>query len=370
MGPFRVSRDAWIKLSQAVRAAQLSPRFCDQNTVVLPFFERTPVKRTRTAIAFAAAAACAAAVVAQPVQAQGAGAFPVRAVRTIVAFPVGSSPDLVARAVGEEVTKMWGQPVIVENRAGAGAIIGTDTVAKAAPDGYTIYMATLGALALNPHLYKKLPYDPVRDFAGITYVAENPFAVAVHPSLPVKSVSELIAHAKANPGKLNYGSGASFAQLVGEAFKIRTGTQITHVPYKGVQPAITEFLAGQVQLIFADLPSVLPFHKSGKARILGVTGGRRSSVAPDIPTIAEAGVPEYDYATWYAYVAPAATPRPVIERLNADLSRALNLPDVRRRLGNLGLEVRPSSPDAVNQLIKSEITKWATVVKAAGIEAQ
>ena len=298
-----------------------------------------------------------------------ASAFPSKSVRIVVAFPVGSSPDLVARAVGDELAKIWNHPVVVDNRAGAGAIIGTDAVAKAAPDGHTIYLATLGALALNPHLYKKLPYDPVQDFQGITYVAENPFALAVHPSVQANTIAEFVALSKAS-GKLNYGSGASFAQLTGEAFKNRTGAVITHVPYKGVQQAVTDFLGGQVQIIFADLPSILPFHKSGKARILGLTGARRSGIAPEIAAIAESGYPGYDYSTWYAFVAPSATQRPVIEKLNADTVGVLNRADIRKRLEALGLDVRPSKPDDVNQLVKAEIQKWGQVVKAAGIEPQ
>ena len=296
--------------------------------------------------------------------------FPAHSVKILVAFPVGSSPDIVARALGDDLAKSWGQPVIVENRAGAGAIIGTEAAAKAAPDGHTIYLATLGALALNPHLYRKLPYDSARDFAGIVFVAENPFALAVHPGVKVNSVAELVALAKAHPGKLNYASGASFAQLLGEAFKHRTGTDIAHIPYKGVQPAIAEFMSGRVEITFADLPSILPQHKSGKARILGVTGARRSAVAPDIPTVAEQGIAGFDYATWYAFVAPAATPRAIVEKLNADIVRALGVDATRQRLAGLGLDVRPSTPAYVDELVKSEIVKWGRVVKDAGIKPE
>ena len=318
----------------------------------------------RSVAALALASGCVSA------QAQPAETFPSRAVKIIVGFPVGSSPDIVARAVGDDLSKSWGHPVIIDNRAGAGAIIATDAVAKAAPDGYTIYLATLGALALNPHLYKQLPYDPVHDFAGVTFVAENPFALAVHPSVKANSVAELVALAKANPGKLNYASGASFAQLLGEAFKHRTGVDIVNVPYKGIQPAITEFLAGRVEITFADLPSILPQHKSGKARILGVTGAHRSGLAPEIPTIAEQGVSGYDFSTWYAFVAPAATPRAVIEKLNADIVRSLNKPEIKARLLRLGLDVRPSKPEYVDELIKTEVDKWGRIVKEAKIEPQ
>ena len=302
--------------------------------------------------------------------AQQGGTFPDRAVKIIVAFPVGSSPDIVARAVGDELSRSWGQPVIVDNRAGAGAILGTKAAASAAPDGYTVYLATLGALALNPHLYQKLPYDSARDFSGVTFVAENPFALAVHPGVKATSIADLIALAKANPGKLNYASGASFAQLLGEAFKHRTATDMVHVPYKGIQPAITEFLSGRVDIIFADLPSILPQHLSGKARILGITGARRSQIAPDLPTIAEQGVAGYDNPTWYAFVAPAATPRAIIAKLNVDIARTLDKDEIRQRLLRLGLDARPSKPEYVDAHVRSEIEKWGRIVKDAGIAPQ
>ena len=296
--------------------------------------------------------------------------FPDRPVRMIVGFPVGSSPDVVARLLGEELAKGWRQPVVVENRPGAGAILGSETAAKAAPDGQTIYIATLGALALNPHLYRKLSYDPSRDFAGITFIAENPFALAVHPSVPAKSVPELIAYAKANPGKLNFGSGASFAQLLGAAFNKRAGTDIVNVPYRGVQQAVTDFLAGQVQLLFADLPSILPQHKAGKARIIGITGSRRSPIAPEMPTLQEAGLAGMDLPTWYAAVAPAGTPQPVVAKLNADFGRVLALPEVRKKLEAIGLDPRPSTPAYVDELVRAEIVKWGGLVKDAGIQPE
>ncbi|CAM9925598.1 unnamed protein product [Phaeothamnion confervicola] len=296
--------------------------------------------------------------------------FPERSVKLVVGFPVGSSPDLIARMLGEELSKGWKQPVVVDNRPGAGAILGSDSVAKSAPDGYTVYIATLGALALNPHLYRKLPYDPVKDFAGITFLAENPFALAVHPSVPVKTVPELLAYAKANPGKLNFGSGASFAQLLGAAFNKRAGTDIVNISYRGVQQAVTDFVAGQVQLLFADLPAILPQHKAGKARILAITGSRRSPVAPDMPTLQEAGIAGMDLPTWYAAVAPAGTPQPVLAKLNADIARAMGLPDVKRKLEALGLDARPSTPSYVDDLTKAEILKWGAIVREAGIQPE
>lgn len=300
--------------------------------------------------------------------AQSTGPFPARPVKFIVGFPVGSSPDIVARAVGDDVSRAWNQAVIVENRAGADAILASEAAAKAAPDGYTLYLATLGALGLNPHLFERLPYDPVRDFTGVVFVVENPFAVAVQTGLPTRSVAELVAHSRANAGKLSYGSAGSFGQMLGEAFKRRSGADITLVPYKGVQQAVTDFIGGQVQLVFADLPSILPQHRAGSARILAVTTAARSSIATDIPTMIESGFQGFDYATWYAFVAPAQTPRPVIDRLNTDITRTLGKPDIRQRLLALGLEPKPGSADAVTQLIKSEIAKWEPVVRGSGIQ--
>jgi tripartite-type tricarboxylate transporter receptor subunit TctC len=296
--------------------------------------------------------------------------FPDHTVKLVVGFPVGSSPDVVARMLGEELARGWKQPVVVDNRPGAGAILGSDSVAKAPPDGYTIYVATLGALALNPHLYKKLPYDPVKDFSGITFLAENPFALAVNPTVPVKSVPELVAYAKANPGKLNFGSGASFAQLLGAAFNKRAGTEIVNVPYRGVQQAVTDFLAGQVQLLFADLPAILPQHKAGKARILAITGSRRSPIAADTPTLQELGLAGMDLPTWYAAVAPAGTPQPVLAKLNSDIARVLAMPDVKKKLEAIGLDPRPSTPAYVDDLTKAEIVKWGLLVKEAGIQPE
>jgi len=299
-----------------------------------------------------------------------AQAFPAKPVRIVVGFPSGSLLDVIARAIGEELRKGWGQAVLVENKPGADSIIAADSVAKAAPDGYTLFLGTLGALGLNPHLYQTLPYDPARDFAGVTFVADSPFALAVNPDLPVKTVQELIALAKASPGKLNYASGASFAQMLGEAFKQRTGTDIALIPYKGVQPAVTDLISGRVQVIFADVPSIVPAYKGGKARIIAVSGSRRSPLVPEAPTIAEAGVSGYEYSTWYAFVAPAGTPKEVIEKLNAAIAGVMNSAEMKRCVTYSGLEARASRPEYVTQLIKDEIVRWGPIVKAAGIKQQ
>ncbi len=297
-------------------------------------------------------------------------AFPNHPVRIVVGFPSGSLLDVIARAMGEELRKVWGQAVLVDNKPGADSIIAADAVAKAAPDGHTLFLGTLGALGLNPHLYQTLPYDPSKDFTGVSFVADSPFALAVTPDLPVKNVAELIALAKASPGKLNYASGASFAQMLGEAFKRRTETDITLIPYKGVQPAITDLVSGRVQIVFADVPSIIPAYKGGKARVLAVSGTRRSPLVPEAPTIAEAGVAGYEYATWYAFVAPAATPRDLVDKLNAAIVAVMAAPEMRQRMLGLGLEGRSSRPEYVTQLIKDEIVRWGPIVKAAGIKQQ
>jgi len=296
--------------------------------------------------------------------------YPSKPVHVVVGFPNASLLDILARAMGDELRKSWSQPVVVENRPGADSIIAADAVAKAAPDGHTLFLATLGALGLNPHLYRKLPYDPARDFAGVSFVAESAFGLGVHPELKANTVPELIALAKASPGQLNYASGASFAQMVGEAFKRRAGVDLLHVPYKGVQPAVTETVAGRAQVIFADIPSLVPSYKGGKIRLIGVTGSRRSVIVPEVPTIAESGVAGYDYATWYAFVAPAATPKDVVAKLNADIVAVLNSATMKKRFLDLGLEPRPSTPEHVNQLIPAEIARWEPIVRGAGIQPQ
>jgi tripartite-type tricarboxylate transporter receptor subunit TctC len=296
--------------------------------------------------------------------------FPNHSVRIVVGFPSGSLLDVLARAIGDELRKPWGQAVVVENRAGADSIIASETVAKSPADGHTLFLATLGALGLNPHLYRKLPYDPANDFAGVSFVADSPFGLGVNVDLPVKNVQELIAMAKASPGKLNYASGASFAQMVGEAFKRTAAVDIAHIPYKGVQPAVTDLIAGRAQVIFGDVPSLMPSYKGGKMRLIGVTGNRRSVIAPEVPTIAESGLSGYDYATWYAFVAPAGTPKPLLEKLSADITATLNGNEMKQRFLSLGLEPRPSRPEVVDQLIRSEITRWGPVVRGAGIQAQ
>jgi tripartite-type tricarboxylate transporter receptor subunit TctC len=296
--------------------------------------------------------------------------YPSKPIKLIVPFPAGGTTDLVARTVGQEMTKTWGQQVVVENRPGAGGNIGSEAAAKSPADGYTLLMGTVGTHGINPSLYKKLPYDAVKDFAPITLATSGPNILVVHPSLPAKSVKELIAYAKANPGKLNFassGNGTSI-HLCGELFKTKTGVQMTHVPYKGSAPALTDLIGGQVQLMFDNMPSAWPHVKTGKLRALAVTTAKRSQTAPDLPTIAESGVPGFDATSWFGLLAPAGTPKEIVTKLNKEAVRILKMPEVKERLLAQGAEPVGNSPEQFAAHIKAEIEKWRKVVEASGAQ--
>ena len=302
-----------------------------------------------------------------PASAQ-APAYPTKPVRIVVPFPAGGATDILARAVAQKLTETWGQAFVVDNRPGAGGNIGSELVAKAAPDGYTLEMGTVGTHAINASLYAKMPYDHVKDFAPIILVAGVPNVLVVNPAVPVNSVQELIAYAKANPGKLNFassGSGTSI-HLSGELFKVMAGVQMTHIPYKGSAPALADLLGGQVQLMFDNLPPSLPQIKGGKLRALGVTSAARAPALPDTPTIAESGLPGFDASSWFGLLAPAGTPPAIIAKLNTEIAKWLATPEAKEKLVAIGANIAGGTPEDFARHIQAETAKWAKVVKESG----
>ena len=295
--------------------------------------------------------------------------YPNKPIRMVVTFPTGGAPDILARLFSEKTA--LGQAVVVDNKPGAGGNIGADIVAKSPNDGYTLVMGTVGTHSINGALYAKMPYDMVKDFSPVTLLASAPNLLVVNNSLPVKTVAELIAYMKANPNKLSFGSpgiGTS-VHVSGELFKSLTGTSMTHVPYKGRQFAIPDLIGGQIQLMFDNMPSALPMVKEGKIRALAQTTARRSPAAPEVPTVAET-VAGFEATTWFAVFAPANTPRDIVGRLQGEMVRVFNLPDVQTRLKTLGLDAVLSTPDELARYQASEITKWAKVVKDSGAKAE
>ena len=296
-------------------------------------------------------------------------AYPGKPIHFIVPYPPGSGTDIVARILGQKLSEAWGQPVLVENRPSAGAIVGVDAIAKAAPDGYTIGIADTGPLALNPALYSKLPYDPVRDLAPVTLIANLPFILVVNPNFPATSVAELIAQAKSRPGQINYASigNGSAVHLATELLKTQAGIDLVHVPYKGSAGALNGVLSGDASLMFVNLLSSRELVKAGKLRPLATASSRRLSAEPGLPTVAESGVPGYEFQAWFGVVAPAGTPRPIIDRLNQELRRLIAVPEVRDRLTTQGgFELTGGTPEAFSALIRSEIDRWGKLVKQTG----
>jgi len=298
--------------------------------------------------------------------------FPVRPIRVIVPSTAGGSVDTLARMVGSRLSERWGQQVVVDNRAGAGGIIAGEITAKSPPDGYTLIMATVAAMATNVSLSRKLPYDPVRDFAPITLVASQQLVLLVNPGVAAKSVGELIQLAKSKPGQLTFASAGngSGGHLSGELLKILANIDITHVPYKGIAPALVDVISGQVTMTFASVISGLPHVKSGKTRALAATGSHRSPAAPELPTMIESGVRGYESSTWYGLLAPKATARPTIMKLNREVVSILNLPEVRSHLLTEGAEPVGNTPEQFGEFIKSEIAKWGKVIRAAGLRSE
>lgn len=305
-----------------------------------------------------------------------ADGFPERPAHFIVGFTPGGPSDIIARALGQKLSELWKQPVVIDNRPGAGGNIAAEIVAKSAPDGTTWLLGNNSILATNQSLYKKLAYDPVADFAPVALVAIQPNILVVNPGVPATSVKELIALARAKPGELNYassGSGAA-AHLAAELFKTMAGVEMVHVPYKGAQPALTDVIAGRAQLMFATSASVIPYVKAGRLRALAVTTSKRSAAVPDLPTVSEAGVESrlsgFEAVTWHGVVVPRATPEPLVERLNSDIVKALAARDLRERLESLGAELAAGTPRDFAAYIAREIPKWAKVVKDSGARAE
>ena len=301
-----------------------------------------------------------------------AQAWPVKPVRIIVPYPAGGTSDILARTLGQKLSEAWGQSVIVENKPGANGNVGADYVAKAPADGYALLLCDVGALAISPSVYTSLGFDPNKDFAPVTMVAYSPHILAVNPEVPVKSVKELIDLAKAKPGKLNYAASsvASAPHLAGVDFASRVGITWAYIPYKGGAQAITDVVGGQADVLFNGMLATYPHVKSGKLRILAVSSARRMSAIPDVPTVAESGVPGFETGSWQGVLAPAGTPREVVARINADFTRVLNTPEIREKLEAQGAEVRINTPETFAVFLRDETARWAKVVSANGVKLE
>jgi tripartite-type tricarboxylate transporter receptor subunit TctC len=295
--------------------------------------------------------------------------YPVKPVRWIVPFQPGGTTDIIARIIGQKLSELWGQSVIIDNRPGASAIIGTQAGAKAAPDGYTLTFAYNGNMTMNPNLIRQLPYDPVKDFAHIAVIVGSPFVLVVNPKVPAQSVQELIALAKASPGKLNVAVGGGAGQLSVELFKAMAAIDMFNVSYKGNAPSLNAVLSGEASVMFETVTAALAHIKSGKLRALGVTTANRTSQLPDVPAIAET-VPGYDVNIWFGVSAPAGTPKEIVDRLNADIARVVRTSEMKERFASLGLNVVGGTPEQVTAMIKAEIETWARVVRDAKIPVQ
>ncbi|HXF68129.1 MAG TPA: tripartite tricarboxylate transporter substrate binding protein [Burkholderiales bacterium] len=298
--------------------------------------------------------------------------YPEKPVRMVVPFPPGGAADIVARQLGERLSEALGQQVIVDNRAGAGGRIGAEAVARAAPDGYTLLFASSSAMSIGPHIGTKPPYDPLRSFAPIVLVAHAPNVLVVHPSVPAKSVKELVAVARARPGALNFASNGTgtLSHLTGELFMQRAGVKMVHVPYKGAAPAVIDTLAGNVSLLFAAYPSVAAQARAGRLRALAVTGAKRAAIAPELPTVAESGLPGFEASQWWGLYAPAGTPPLALARLNAEANKALRAADIQKRLAADGASAAGGSPEDLARYLRDDYEKWGRVIRAAGIREE
>ena len=309
------------------------------------------------------------AVVAAPSYAQ---VYPSRPIRIIVPYPAGGTSDILARSIGQKLSEAWSQPILVENKPGANGNVGADFVAKAPPDGYTLLLADIGALAISPSVYPMLPFDPTKDFAPVTMVAYSPHILVVHPSIPASSVNDLVALAKAKPGKLNFAiSGLGGApHLAGVDFALRTGIDWVYIPYKGGAQAIADVAGGQADVTLNGMLATYPLVQGARLKLLAVSSAKRMSAIPDVPTIAESGIAGFESGSWQGVVAPAGTPREVVAKLNAQIGRIVNTPEMRDNLGKQGADVRTNTPDEFAAFIRSEMAKWAKVVKDANVKIE
>ncbi|MCE2999353.1 MAG: tripartite tricarboxylate transporter substrate binding protein [Betaproteobacteria bacterium] len=316
----------------------------------------------RRLLALGLACACSGAI---------ATGFPERPLRLVAASAAGGGTDIIARLLAQRMTEQWGQQVIVDNRPGGGGVIATDITAKSVPDGHTLLLQSVG-ISYAPALYKNLPFDVKRDIAAVTIVGSQPFVLAVHPSLPVKSVADLVALAKAKPGSLRYASGgvSGASHMGGELFRVTAAIDIVHVPYKGTGPGTTALLGGEVQIGIAGVGTLMPHARTGKVRALAVTGAKRSPAAPDLPTVAENGLPGYAFDVWYGVFAAAKTPRPLLGRINGDINAALRDPETVKRFAASGVDLIGGSVEEANRYLQAEMAKWAKVIREAGIKAE
>jgi tripartite-type tricarboxylate transporter receptor subunit TctC len=301
-----------------------------------------------------------------------AQSYPSRTITLIIPFPPGGSTSLVGRVIADKMSRLLGQSIVVDNRAGAGGTVGTKAAAKADPDGYTLLLGYTGTLAVGPSLYKNVGYDPRKDFAPIGMIGNAPTSLVVHPGFPAKTVAELIAFAKANPGKVNFGSAGAgtVSHITGEYFARSAGIRLMHIPYKGTGPELSDLLGGHIPMGFAPIPATHANVSAGLLRALAVTGTTRSNLLPDVPTMIEAGVPGFDASLYYGLVAPAGTPRPVIDKLNRELRAALASEEVKKQLGLDGTEINPGTPEAYADFIDRDERKWSELVKASGVEQE
>ena len=297
--------------------------------------------------------------------------YPDRQIRIISPFATGGIADTFSRVVAQGLNESWRQPVIVENKTGGGGNIGSDFVAKAPPDGYTLVMGNIGSHAVNPYLIKNMPYDPLKDFQPVAFVLDAEGLLVVNPSVPSKTVNELIAYIKANPGKISYGSGGvgTTSHLAGELFKFLAKVDMTHIPYKGNSPAITDLIGGQTQIMFATMPTVLPFVKTGKLRAIAVIGGSRTSALPDLPTVSQT-LPGFEVSNWIGIFAPTGTPTPIITKLNTEINKIMQLPNNQKRLEAEGAKFRAMTPETFGMFQKNEAQKWAKIIKDSGINPE